>query len=303
MKPLFYPMLLASLLIFAPMAVGEGPVTVTDELGREVTLSQPARRIVALAPHIVENIYSAGAGDRLVGAVSYSNYPAEAKALPRVGSYKAASVEQILSVQPDLVMMWESGSSRDTLRQLERLGVAVYVGEPNTLEDVAEAIRHIGVLAGTEDTAERAAGAYLERLARLRETYSDADPVSVFYQVWNQPLQTLSGQHLISDVIRLCGGRNIYADAATIAPKVNMESLLERNPEAIVASGMGDERPEWLDEWYDWPGLTAVRQDNLFFVPPDLIQRHTARILDGTELFCQHIDTARQRLKQPMGSE
>ncbi|WP_111640954.1 cobalamin-binding protein [Marinimicrobium alkaliphilum] len=292
----FRILLLIGVLVSWPVAAGEGPIEVTDELGRSVTLSRPAQRIVALAPHIVENVYSAGAGDRLVGAVSYSNYPPEAEQLPRVGSYKAASVEQILALQPDLVMMWESGSSRDTLRQLERMGIAVYVGEPNELEDVAEAIRHIGVLAGTETVAEQSAERYLERLAQLRATYSEAESVSVFYQVWNQPLQTLSGQHLISDVIRLCGGRNIYADAASIAPVVNMESLLDRNPAVIVASGMGEERPQWLDEWRDWPGLTAVRHDNLFFVPPDLIQRHTARILDGAALFCEHIDTARQRL-------
>ncbi len=274
----------------------QADVTVTDYQGREVTLTQPAQRIVALAPHIVENVYSAGAGDALVAAVNYSDYPPEAKALPHLGSYRAISHEAVLALRPDLVVLWGSGNGETLQRQLERLGLVVYVDEPRTLEDVARSIEDIGILAGTSAQAEKETQAYLERLESLRGHYSEQDPVSVMYQVWNQPLQTLNGEHLVSDVIRLCGGRNAYADAQPIAPKINLESVLERDPQAIVASGMGDERPEWLEEWKQWPKLTAVERDNLFFVPPDIIQRHTARILDGAELFCRHIDRARQRL-------
>lgn len=270
-------------------------VEVTDGVGRSVVLEKPAQRIVALAPHIVENVYSAGAGGQLVAAVNYSDYPPEAQDLPRVGGYNAVSLERILAKEPDLVVMWASGNGESTQRQLERLGVTVYVSEPSQLEDVAQAIMDIGTLAGTESVAREAADHYLERLERLRSQYSGREPVSVFYQVWNDPLQTLNDDHLVSDVIRLCGGRNIYADAVSLAPKVNKESLLERDPQVIVASGMGEERPEWLDEWKSWRGLTAVKQENLFFVPPDIIQRHTARIVEGAELFCEHIAKARER--------
>lgn len=273
-------------------------IEVTDALGRSVVLEQPAQRIVALAPHIVENAYSAGAGDQLVAAVSYSDYPPEARDLPQVGSYKAVSLERILAKKPDLVLMWASGNGESTQRQLERLGLTVYVSEPSKLEDVARAVIDIGTLAGTESVARDAAEAYLERLERLRSRYAERETMSVFYQVWNDPLQTLNDEHLVSDVIRLCGGRNIYADALTLAPKVNKESLLERDPAVIVASGMGEERPEWLDEWKAWPGLTAVEQDNLFFVPPDIIQRHTMRIVEGAELFCEYIARARDRQTQ-----
>lgn len=274
----------------------QASIEVTDALGRTVSLSQPAERIVALAPHIVENTYSAGAGDKLVAAVNYSDYPPEAQQLPQLGSYKAVNLERILALEPDLVILWGSGNGESIQRQLERLGVTVYVGEPAELEDVAAAVRDVGVLAGTSEVAESAADRYLNDLEALRERYSERQPVSVFYQVWNDPLQTLSDQHLVSDVIRLCGGRNVYADAAVLAPTISRESLLDRDPEAIVASGMGEERPEWLEEWSAWPRLTAVEHDNLFFVPPDIIQRHTFRILEGAQLFCEHVDTARQRL-------
>lgn len=271
-------------------------VAVTDYLNRVVRLEQPAERIVALAPHIVENVYRAGAGDRLVAAVDYSDYPPAALELPKLGSHNAVSLEQILALEPDLVLVWGSGNGETMLRQLERLGLTVYVDEPRKLEDVAHSVRAIGILAGSSETAELAAASYLAGLERLESQYVQAEPVGVLYQVWNQPLQTLNGEHLVSDVIELCGGRNIYADALPLAPKINMESVLARDPEIIVASGMGEERPDWLDEWKQWPSLTAVEHDNLFFVPPDIIQRHTIRIVQGAELFCQHIDTARQRL-------
>lgn len=272
-------------------------IDVTDGLGRAVTLEKPAERIIALAPHIVENVYSAGAGDKLVATVSHSDYPPEASELPQLGSYRAVSLEQILGLEPDLVLLWASGNGEETLRQLERLGVTVYASEPRMLEDVAQSVIDIGTLAGTREVAETAAREYLDNLDQLREQYAGRDPVRVFYQVWNKPLQTLNDEHLVSAVIRLCGGRNVYADAAPLAPKINMESVLDRNPQAIVASGMGDERPDWLDEWHDWPGLTAVQENNLFFVPPDILQRHTVRIAQGSRLFCEHIETARQRLE------
>lgn len=272
-------------------------VEVTDYLDRVVRLEKPAQRIVALAPHIVENTYSAGAGDRLVAAVNYSDYPAEARELPQLGSYKAVSLEQILALGPDLVLIWGSGNSETMLPQLERLGLNVYVNEPRKLEDVARSVRDIGILAGTSEAAEKVAQQYEQTLAQLREHYESNEPVTVLYQVWNQPLQTLNGKHLVSDVIRLCGGRNVYADAIPLAPKINMESVLARDPQVIVASGMGEKRPDWLDEWKQWPVLTAVKHDNLFFVPPDIIQRHTVRIAQGAELFCEHIENARQRLR------
>jgi iron complex transport system substrate-binding protein len=270
---------------------------VTDSLGETVSLEQPAQRIVALAPHIVENVYSAGAGDRLVAAVDYSNYPPAARELPRLGSFNAVSLESILALQPDLVLVWASGNGENIIHQLRRLGLTVYVDEPRNLEDVARVVRNIGALAGTEETAEKKADLFLETLAALRQRYTHPEPITVFYQVWNDPLQTLNGDHIVSDVIRLCGGHNIYADAASIAPVINRESLLDRDPQMIVASGIGEERPLWLKEWERWPGLTAVRKNNLYFVPPDLIQRHTVRLLDGAQIFCDHIARAREHLQ------
>ncbi|MDO6747958.1 cobalamin-binding protein [Gilvimarinus sp. 1_MG-2023] len=272
----------------------ENSISVQDARGQWVTLERPAQRVVALAPHIVENVYAAGGGDKLVAAVSHSDYPAEASELLQVGSYKVVNFEQILALKPDLVISWASGNGEAVAAQLERLGITVYVDELRSLQDIAREVRVLGELLGTREQANKTVDQWQERLAQLEQNYRATEPVSVLYQVWNDPLQTLNGEHLVSDVIRLCGGRNAFADAVSIAPKINIESVIARDPQAIVASGMGEERPEWLDEWRFYPTLQSVQNKHLFFVPPDIIQRHTLRILDGAELMCRHLQTVRQ---------
>ena len=275
-------------------------VSVVDFAGRTVTLATPAQRIVALAPHIVENTFSAGAGDRLVGAVDFSNYPAAAQKIPRVGNYKAWSMEEIIALQPDLVLMWASGNGMHRLQALERLGLTVYVSESSSLNDIPTTIRAIGHLAGTDSASQETADHLERELQRLRRDYSGQSPVSVFYQVWNQPLQTINGEHFISDIITLCGGHNIYADTPYLAPRINIESVIERNPDAIIASGMGASRPEWLDEWKTFPSITAVRSNALFFIHPDLIQRPTVRVLEGAQLMCQQLEQQRAMLNEKL---
>jgi len=268
-------------------------ITVQDFAGREVTLKQPARRIVALAPDIVENLFSAGAGDRLVGAVSYSNYPQQARAIPEVGTYNAFSLEKILALQPDLVVMWGSGNGMQTLPKLEGLGIPVYVSELRKLSDVPESIRRLGQLAGTDTVAEAEARRIESEIESLHKRYSGRRSLGVFYQIWNEPLQTVNREHLISEIIALCGGHNVFGDASALAPRISIESVLLRDPDAIVASGMGEARPEWLDQWRAYPSLKAVAGDALFFINPDHLQRPTARILLGAQHLCQQLEQVR----------
>ena len=283
--------LLACVLIALPAGAD---IVVTDFQQREVRLAEPARRIVALAPHIVENVFSAGAGDQLVGVVTYSDYPEQAATIPVVGTYKSWSLESIALRQPDLILMWASGNGLNHLPALTRLGVPVYVSEPRELDDIPGAIRSIGKLAGTEDASEAEARRIEQRFAALEGQYRDRETVSVLYQVWNDPLQTVNGDHLISRVLELCGARNVFSDALSLAPKISVESVLHRNPDAIIASGMGESRPEWLDQWAAYPSLSAVQRNALFFVHPDHIQRSTARVLEGTTRICEQLDTLRE---------
>ena len=282
-----------ALLFLAVIAVPAQAITVQDFSGREVTLDQPAKRIVALAPHIVENLYSAGAGDKLVGVVSYSNFPDEAKNVPEVGTYNAFSLEQVLALNPDLVVMWGSGNGMQTLSKFEALGIPVYVSELRQLSDVPKSIRNLGQLAGTPAIGEAEASRIETELNALHRRYGEKRSLSVLYQIWNDPLQTVNGEHLISEIIALCGGHNVFGDASSLAPRVSLESVLLRDPDAIVASGMGEARPEWLDQWRAYPSLTAVADEALFFVNPDHLQRPSARIVLGAQSLCQQLDQIR----------
>lgn len=286
---------LVVLLLLCHASLAAAAVEVTDFLGRSVHLQQPAERIVALAPHIVENLFTAGVGERLVGAVSNSDYPPAAKKIPRVGRYTNVSMEAIVALAPDLVITWASnpGMSRARLRQFQRLGIPVYVSSPQTLTDIARAIVDYGILAGRADYARRAAAQFRRHLSALRERYADRKPVSVFYQVWNDPLTTLNGSQFVGAVIRLCGGRNIFAQADAVAPQVSLEAVLARDPAAIVAGGRGDKRPPWLAEWRQWPALQAVQAGHLFYIPADLLHRPTVRILQGARRLCRQLQSVR----------
>ncbi len=279
--------------LFAVPAFAE--VRVTDDLGQTVVLAQSARRIVSLAPHVTEMLFAAGAGAHIVGAVQYSDYPEAAQRIPRVGGYTSLDLETIVALRPDLIVAWKSGNPAPQVEKLHELGFAVYVTEPRHIEDVPTDIERLGLLAGTAATAQKAAAAFRAHHDALRRRYAGRPPVDVFYQIWDRPLMTVNGEHLISDVLRLCGGRNVFASLPVLAPKVDAEAVLAADPEAIVASGMGEARPEWLGDWRRWPQLRAVRHDNLFFIPPDLIQRHTPRILDGAERLCAALEQARTR--------
>jgi len=285
--------LLFLVLLFMSAAMAKADIAINDDAGNRVVLPRPATRIVSLAPHITELLFAAGAGEKVVGAVDYSNYPEAARKLPRIGSHAAFDLERIAALKPDLAIVWGSGNPPGQVAQLRRLGIAVFVSEPRRLEDIAASLRQVGMLAGVQ--AEPAAQAFTQRLASLRTRHTNATPVNVFYEIWNQPLMTVGGEHVISHAITACGGRNAFAVLTQPAANVELEAVLRADPDVIVASGMDQERPEWLDDWRRWPQLQAVKNGNLFFIPPDLLQRHTPRILDGLEKLCAALDVARQR--------
>jgi len=274
-------------------AAAQADIVVRDDTGQELRLKAPARRIVALAPHIAESLFAAGAGERVIGTVEYSDYPPEAKRLPRVGGYSRLDLEGVAALRPDLVIAWESGNAPAQLEKLRALGLPLYVSQPNRIEDVAAQLERFGQLAGSEPVANAAAERFRKRLATLRTAQAGKPRVRVFYQIWKSPLMTVGGRQIISDVIRLCGGDNVFGDLKPMAPTVSVEAVLETDPEVIIATGMGDARPEWLSDWNKWTRMTAVKRDNLFHINPDIIQRHTPRILEGAERLCAHLDTAR----------
>ncbi|MGS1035347.1 cobalamin-binding protein [Burkholderia glumae] len=274
-------------------------VSVTDDAGRAVTLAAPARRVISLAPHATELLYAAGGAAAMVGAVAYSDYPAAARALPRVGDNRSLDLERIAALKPDLIVVWRHGGAERQTAQLQALGIPVYVSEPQRLDDVAVSLDRLGRLLGTREVADAAADAYRRRIAALRARYAARPPVAVFLQIWDRPLMTLNGSQTVSDVLRLCGGRNVFAALKPVAPTVNDEAVLAADPEAIIATAQGatagDAALPSLARWQRWPQLTAVARDNLFAIDGDLLTRPTPRLALGAEQVCRDLETARSR--------
>ncbi len=269
-------------------------ISVIDDQGRRLQLMQPAQRIISLAPHTTELLFAAGAGNKVVGAVKFSDYPESAKHIARVGDTHNLDLERIISLKPDLIVTWFSGNSPTITEKLQNLNYTLYISEPDSLQTIAKTITDLGILAGTVEIAKQNSRHYLDILQKLTDDYADRTTVKTFYQFWHQPIFTISGNHVINEVIQLCGGQNVFFNLPTLSPQISLEAVLKANPEVIIASGADALRPEWLDNWQRWPSLSAVQAHHLYFIPPDLILRHTPRILEGAAMLCKHLDKARK---------
>lgn len=264
------------------------PIGVIDDRGKTLTLDAPAQRIVALAPYITELAYAAGAGSKLVGVCAYSDYPQQAKNIIRVGDATHVDIERIAMLKPDLILAWKTGNHAGDIGKLEEFGFKVFVMEPARLRDIQRLLRSIGKLAETSAAAEAAAGDFERKLETLRERYSRKRPVTVFYEIWNEPLMTVNGAHMISDVLRLCGGVNAFARARMLTPVISPEGLVAADPEVII-SGYSK-----LENWRRFKMLSAVRNHRVFFVQPELLERQSPRILEGAGEVCERLDKVRQ---------
>jgi iron complex transport system substrate-binding protein len=275
----------------APDGVGAA-VTVTDDAGQSVTLARPAQRIVSLAPHATELLFAAGAGPRVAGVVAHSDWPPEARALLQVGDATTLDLERIVGLSPDLVVAWPYTTPAQ-LSALRARGATIFVSDPKSIAAIARDIEALGTLAGTDATAQAAASVLRTRHTSLATKYAAAPGVSVFYEVWNEPLQTIGGQHLISEAIALCGGKNVFGALTLPAPVVSVEAVVAAAPEALIAGSDDGRRPPWLDDWKRWRALPAVRYGNLFVAQGDLLHRSGPRFVDGVESLCAILDQAR----------
>jgi iron complex transport system substrate-binding protein len=293
--PTLLPTLLLTLACALPLASAAADIVLTQADGSPLRLAAPAQRIVALSPHLVEGLYAAGAGERLIATVEYSEFPPAAAELPRIGDAFRLDVERIVSLRPDLVIAWDSGNPRPAIAQLRALGLTVWSVEIRTPDEIAGFIETAGHAVGRDRQAAAVAERLRERLASLAARYASARPLEYFYQVDVQPLYTINGQHLISRGLALCGGVNIFAEQPGLAFQAARESVIVANPSAIFAplpSGPGG-TADPLAAWRGWPGLAAVRNSALFLLPADAISRATPRFLDALETACAHLDQAR----------
>jgi iron complex transport system substrate-binding protein len=266
-------------------ACNEAPMPVADD-------ALP-RRIVALAPNLTELAYAAGAGDLLVGVSAYSDYPAEALSLPIVGDAFMIDQEQLALLNPDLLLVWEAGTAPRVVDELRNLGYPVELVRTNSLDDVSSAMMRIGELTGREASARHAVADYEERLAEFRRYPTGEGDIRVFYQVSARPLYTVNGEHYVSELISICGGINVFENLGELAPTVDVEAVVERDPEVLLTSS--DAEDDAFSEWSRWPDIAANRYANHFRLPADTIGRATPRLAQAAEAVCDALDEARHR--------
>ncbi|HCI46032.1 MAG TPA: cobalamin-binding protein [Rhodospirillaceae bacterium] len=281
-------------MLLAPPGLA-APICVVDDLEVEVCLDQPAKRIATLSPGATELAFAAGAGDKVVAVVNYSDYPEAALKLPLVGNHTRIDLEALLALKPDLVITWRTGNPPAQMEMLRALGLPMFAIEPRTFEGVSKVIEQLSTLAGTEQEGFAEAERFRKGIAKIAEQYRDAEPVPVFYQVWQTPLMTINDDHLIGKVVQLCGGVNVFGDMPRLVPRISAEVVLEADPHAIITGSVEGIEDNQLDRWKSYTGMTAVAKNNLFFVPASPISRPTPRLLEASRDICERLDVARER--------
>lgn len=269
--------------VAATLRVGDGP-------------PRFPQRIITLAPHLTELVYAAGAGDRLVGTIDMSDFPAAARQVPRIGDVGRLDPERLVAARPDLVLVWGDGSPADQRALLARLGLPVLSLEQHSLADVPATLEQLGRVFGTEPVAAAAARALTEQLDVLRHRYGGARRLRVFYQVWSTPLYTLGGHHVATEMLGVCGAENVFAEQAASAFVVDEESVYARDPDVVVLAGTPAETAEWLRRWQGRVPLRAIAGGNVITLDPDLVDRMGPRIVQGTGELCAKLAARRAAL-------
>ncbi|HEY1772672.1 MAG TPA: cobalamin-binding protein [Gammaproteobacteria bacterium] len=288
-------LVLTFLLASLPFAASAADIHVMGADGVELTLMAPAQRVVALAPDLSELMFDVGAGDSLKGTVEYSDYPAAAKQLPRVGDAFHVDMEKLLSLKPDLVLVWQGGTPQPLIEKMRALKLNVLAIGTHELPDIASNLETLGIVTGHADAAQLAAQDFRTRLGALRREYADQAKLKVFYEISAQPLFTVGGGQSISRLIGVCGGSNIFADLTALAPTVSLEAVLARDPQVIATGdGEGDEQQRFKD-WQRWPNLAATKQGNFVVLNDDWISRSTPRLLDAGKQLCEALQKIRDK--------
>lgn len=285
-------MLLAGVVAAGMVAHAQATITVKDDAGLAVTVDKPALRVISMAPSVTELLFAAGGGKQIVGAVNYSDYPEAAKRITRIGSNREIDMELLISLKPDLIVAWRHNSSERQIEMVRRLGIPVFQSDPQTLDGIPDSVLRLGQLLGTDAAARTTATQLREQLADLRTRYANRSTVRTFYQVWDKPLYTLSGKHILTDAMKLCGGENIFDKLTVTAPIVSIESVLQANPEAIIATA--EKNYGGVDLWKPYGTLAAVRSNNLFTLDGHLLNRAGPRMVLGTAAMCEVLEQARQ---------
>lgn len=288
-------MSLVSVCLLLSSLATHAAIIVKDDVGNTITLAQPAKRIISLAPHVTEDLFAIGAGKLIVGAVNYSDYPPEANQIERIGGYNGFDLERIRALKPDLIIGWATGNPERQLDQIKALGFPVFLTFSKKMSDVPTVLERMGEMTGMQAGAAKAAKSYRDQLAQLEKTYAGRKPVRVFYQIWDRPLMTINNTQIISDVMRVCGGVNVFGTQSDLTPKVDVEAVLAANPDVIMTSGEPGVKTDWLASWKKWKNLKATQNNQFYVLPKDSVNRMGPRLVEGGKAMCEALEKARQQ--------
>jgi iron complex transport system substrate-binding protein len=272
----------------SPSAAAAGPITVTDDSGAQVTLDQPAARIVSLAPANTEIAYAVGAGDKMVAGTSYDDYPAAAKSLPKVGDFANPNVEKIASFKPDLVLA--AGGIQAGLRaKLEGLGMKVYVVDPKTYDGTVATITNVGKLAGTDAGAAKVAVEMTAAMQQVQAKVAGLTPATTFLEIYSKPLMTAGSGTFINDMIGIAGGDNIGAQAGSGFPNFSTEVLVKDDPQVYIADSGSMSKPGDINKRAGFADLSAVKAGHVYVIEDSLIARPGPRLAQGLQALASMI--------------
>lgn len=263
------------------------PVNITDGYGREIELEKPAEKIISLAPSMTETIFALGAGDRLVGVTTYCNYPEEAKEIDQVGDFEGPNLESVIEKNPDVVVALAMGD--DEKSKLEDAGITVFLQDPQNLDEVFDNIKKIGTILGLQEEAESLTSNMNAKKDSIVETVSNYDSKKVFYEVWSEPLMTAGPGSILDEMINLSNGENIAYDAESLYPEYSLELLIERNPEVYLTADDGFKTVEDIKNREGYENITAIKENNIYMLHPDIVSRTGPRIIEGLEMIAQAI--------------
>jgi iron complex transport system substrate-binding protein len=289
-------LILALLVAIAPAWAATATRTVLDDTGATVEVRDADCRIVSLAPGTTAMLYGAGAGNCLIGTIAHSKEPAEAAEVPVIGDVETLDFERLLALQPSAVVVAVDVVQRARIDRIRALRIPVYQVHVTRLSGMPESLRRLGELTATAAVANATADALEADLAALRARYARRDQVSVLYQIWDRPIYTVGGKHVITDALRLCGARNVFAELDTAAPAITRESVIARDPGIIIASAPAEPARLWLAEWRRFPSMAAVRGERLIVYTDERIDRMGPSVIAATSHLCEVIDRARARL-------
>ena len=263
-----------------PARAAEVARGVRDDAGDMITATAGPCRIVSLAPGTTAMMYAAGAAHCLVGTIAHSIEPAEAAKLPIVGDAETFDFEQLLALRPTVVVVAVDVVQRVRIDRIRSMGIPVYQVHVTRLAGMPDSLRRLGELAGTPEVAKRKAAELSSALSAISERYRARTPIRVLYQIWDRPIYTIGGKHVITDALQLCGAINIFSDLETAAPAVTREAAVLRNPELILASSPPGAADEWLAEWRKYPALAAVQNGQLVSYVDERIDRMGPSVID-----------------------